>query len=161
MQKTNMQQMTDMKDGKRNSPETLDRIKKIEKQLNRRIAAAYRKEIWDSLKEMNELCASYEDDIRQLKEKRELALRTEDGKTAAKRYNGTIELYEETLKEYRRLANMPFLVKWVYVRLETRTRMQRFGACHQFWEIKKRILKEAYGIEWYTPQEEYPHAHFD
>lgn len=161
MQNTNMQQMTDMEYDKHNSPETLDRIKRIEKHLNRRIAAAYRKEIWESLEEMSELCTSYADDIRQLKEKREFKLKTEDGKDAAVHYAGMIELYEETLKEYRRLANMSFLRKWVYVRREARLNTRGFGACHQFWEIKKSILKEAYGIEWYTPQEEYPHMHFD
>ena len=35
------------------------------------------------------------------------------------------------------------------------------GYCHEFWSVKKRILKEEYGIDWKTPAELYPHVIFD
>ncbi len=35
------------------------------------------------------------------------------------------------------------------------------GFCHTFWETKKRILKEKYGIEWLTPAEENPWDNYD
>ena len=35
------------------------------------------------------------------------------------------------------------------------------GYCHTFWETKKRVLKEDYGIEWLTPAECFPDVRFD
>ena len=36
-----------------------------------------------------------------------------------------------------------------------------FGSCHDLWHLQKRILKEKYGIEWYTPAELEPKMKFD
>src|SRR5262245_50682440 len=36
-----------------------------------------------------------------------------------------------------------------------------FGTCHYFWQTKKRILKEKYGIDWRTPAEMNPNVYFD
>ena len=38
--------------------------------------------------------------------------------------------------------------------------MQR-GCCHTIWALQKRILKEKYGITWYTPAELNPDIKFD
>lgn len=35
------------------------------------------------------------------------------------------------------------------------------GFCHVFWETKKKILKEKYGIPWKSPAEMNPHILFD
>jgi hypothetical protein len=35
------------------------------------------------------------------------------------------------------------------------------GSCHVFWEPKKRILREKYGIDWRTPAEMNPEITFD
>lgn len=35
------------------------------------------------------------------------------------------------------------------------------GYCHKYWHVKKRILKEDYGIEWKTPAEMNPLVCFD
>ena len=35
------------------------------------------------------------------------------------------------------------------------------GFCHVFWETKKRILREKYGINWRTPVEMNPGVLFD
>ena len=35
------------------------------------------------------------------------------------------------------------------------------GFCHLFWETKKRILKEEYGIDWFTPAESNTDIIFD
>ena len=37
----------------------------------------------------------------------------------------------------------------------------KLGACHWLWVEKKRILKEKYGITWYTPAELDPDVIFD
>lgn len=39
--------------------------------------------------------------------------------------------------------------------------IRRFGDCHSIWGIKKRILKEEYGIDWLTPDEQFPDVDFD
>ena len=36
-----------------------------------------------------------------------------------------------------------------------------FGGCHDYWEVKKYILKEHYGITWFTPPEENPDVLYD
>ena len=38
---------------------------------------------------------------------------------------------------------------------------QGMGFCHTYWAEKKRILKEDYGIEWYTPAECNPTTMYD
>jgi len=37
----------------------------------------------------------------------------------------------------------------------------RMGYCHRFWGVKKRILKEKYGIDWKSPAELTKHVKFD
>ena len=37
----------------------------------------------------------------------------------------------------------------------------KFGSCHKAWSIKKRILKERYGIEWHSVADLNPGCHFD
>jgi hypothetical protein len=36
-----------------------------------------------------------------------------------------------------------------------------FGAVHLFWDCKKRILRESYGIDWKSPKELNPHIWYD
>lgn len=37
----------------------------------------------------------------------------------------------------------------------------KMGYCHAFWEKKKQILKEKYGIKWKSPAELNRHIKFD
>ena len=37
----------------------------------------------------------------------------------------------------------------------------QLGSCHTLWTLQKRILKEKYGITWYTPAELNPDIKFD
>ncbi|MBE7073598.1 MAG: hypothetical protein E7379_00670 [Clostridiales bacterium] len=37
----------------------------------------------------------------------------------------------------------------------------RMGNCHAVWIRKKQLLKEMYGIDWLTPEEEHPEIIFD
>ena len=39
--------------------------------------------------------------------------------------------------------------------------LSQVGSCHRLWAIQKQILKEKYGITWYTPAELYPEIKFD
>ena len=39
--------------------------------------------------------------------------------------------------------------------------LSQLGSCHTLWDIQKRILKEKYGITWYTPAELHPEIKFD
>ncbi len=38
---------------------------------------------------------------------------------------------------------------------------RRLGFCHQYWAVKKRILKEKHGIDWHSPAELNPNTRFD
>ena len=35
------------------------------------------------------------------------------------------------------------------------------GYCHKYWAVKKRILKEEYGIDWLSPAEKESGVSFD
>lgn len=37
----------------------------------------------------------------------------------------------------------------------------QIGSCHRIWAIQKQILKEKYGITWYTPAELHPEIKYD
>jgi hypothetical protein len=37
----------------------------------------------------------------------------------------------------------------------------QLGSCHRIWAMKKRILKEKYGITWYAPSEVNPDCIYD
>ena len=37
----------------------------------------------------------------------------------------------------------------------------KFGSCHAFWSIKKKILLEEYGIHWHSLSDLNPMCHFD
>ena len=39
--------------------------------------------------------------------------------------------------------------------------LEQLGCCHRLWSLQKRILKEKYGITWYTPAELNPDIKFD
>jgi hypothetical protein len=46
-------------------------------------------------------------------------------------------------------------------RIELKGEKQRRGLCHLHWKTKKKILKEKYGIDWFTPAEMNPGCRFD
>lgn len=39
--------------------------------------------------------------------------------------------------------------------------LSQLGSCHTLWSLQKTILKEKYGITWYTPAELHPEIKFD
>ena len=39
--------------------------------------------------------------------------------------------------------------------------LSQLGSCHTLWALQKRILKEKYGIVWYTPTEFHPEIIYD
>lgn len=39
--------------------------------------------------------------------------------------------------------------------------LSQIGSCHRLWALQKHILKEKYGITWYTPAELNPEIKYD
>ena len=39
--------------------------------------------------------------------------------------------------------------------------LSQIGSCHKIWALQKQILKEKYGITWYTPSELHPEIKYD
>ena len=39
--------------------------------------------------------------------------------------------------------------------------LSKLGSCHTLWSLQKQILKEKYGITWYTPAELHPDIKYD
>ena len=68
-------------------------------------------------------------------------------------YRSQRESTEKKLNEAKRLMpDNPEQAAQVFMQL---------GCCHTLWALQKRILKEKYGITWYTPSELNPDVKFD
>jgi hypothetical protein len=57
------------------------------------------------------------------------------------------------------------IIKDVERKVEQRLKAQKvekeIGYCHDFWSLKKEILKIEYGLEWKSPAEINPDIYFD
>ena len=68
-------------------------------------------------------------------------------------YKSQRESTEKKLNEAKRLMpDYPEQAAQVFMQL---------GSCHRLWTMQKKILKEKYGITWYTPAELNPDIKFD
>ena len=68
-------------------------------------------------------------------------------------YRSQRESTEKKLNEAKRLMpDNPEQAAQVFMQL---------GSCHRLWDIQKTILKEKYGITWYTPAELHPEIKYD
>ncbi len=65
---------------------------------------------------------------------------------------------EET-PEYQKIEKE--LEKLIEQRLGDRYHQRPFGFCHIYWDVKKEILKEEFGIDWKSPDELNPNIIFD
>ena len=77
----------------------------------------------------------------------------EDDDVFASLYRSQRESTEKKLNEAKRLMpDYPEQAAQVFMQL---------GSCHRIWALQKRILKEEYGITWYSPSELNPDIKFD
>ncbi len=68
-------------------------------------------------------------------------------------YNSQREATEKQINEAKELQPYdPERAAQVFIQL---------GSCHRLWDMQKTILKEKYGITWYTPAELNPEIKFD
>jgi len=68
-------------------------------------------------------------------------------------YNSQREATEKQINEAKRLLpDDPEQAAQVFMQL---------GSCHRLWDMQKTILKEKYGITWYTPAELHPEIKYD
>ena len=68
-------------------------------------------------------------------------------------YKSQRESTEKKLNEAKRLMpDNPEQAAQVFMQL---------GSCHRLWAIQKQILKEKYGITWYSPEELNPEIIYD
>lgn len=74
-----------------------------------------------------------------------------------------IERYEKYLrKRSNRIKEAKRLLEVYPDQPEHAARLfMKLGCCHWLWGMKKHILKEKYGITWYTPAELDPDANYD
>ena len=68
-------------------------------------------------------------------------------------YNSQREAAEKQINEAKRLLpDDPEQAAQVFMQL---------GSCHRLWDMQKTILKEKYGITWYSPDELNPEIIYD
>jgi hypothetical protein len=68
-------------------------------------------------------------------------------------YRSLRESTEKKLNEAKRLMpDHPEQAAQVFMQL---------GSCHRLWTMQKNILKQKYGITWYSPAELHPEIKFD
>lgn len=101
---------------------------------------------------MNEVYSQYvKEEIE--RSERYLEREDEDDDVFASLYKSQRESVEKKLNEAKRLMpDNPEQAAQVFMQL---------GSCHRLWTMQKNILKEKYGITWYTPAELHPEIKFD
>lgn len=75
-----------------------------------------------------------------------------------------LDVPDYLIKEYKdlkRVRRLPKKAKEKYIEDKAHERLNMFGSCHYQWQIKKRVLKEKYGIDWLTPAERHPEIMYD
>ena len=98
---------------------------------------------------MNEVYSQY---VKEEIERSERYLEREDAEEDVL-YMSLRESTEKKLNEAKRLMpDNPEQAAQVFMQL---------GSCHRLWTMQKNILKEKYGITWYTPDELHPEIIFD
>jgi hypothetical protein len=102
---------------------------------------------------MNEVYSQY---VKEEIERSERCLAREDkdeDDVFASLYKSQRESVEKKLNEAKRLMpDYPEQAAQVFMQL---------GSCHRLWTMQKNILKQKYGITWYSPAELHPEIKFD
>lgn len=103
---------------------------------------------------MNEVYSQY---VKEEIERSECYLKREDEEddddVFASLYKSQRESVEKKLNGAKRLMpDYPEQAAQLFMQL---------GSCHRIWAIQKQILKEKYGITWYSPAELHPEIKFD
>ena len=102
---------------------------------------------------MNEVYSQY---VKEEIERSERYLEREDkdeDDVFASLYKSQRESVEKKLNEAKRLMpDYPEQAAQVFMQL---------GSCHRLWTMQKNILKQKYGITWYSPAELHPEIKFD
>ena len=99
---------------------------------------------------MNEVYSQY---VKEEIERSERYLEREDAEEDDVLYKSLRESVEKKLNEAKILMpDYPEQAAQVFMQL---------GSCHRLWTMQKKILKEKYGITWYTPAELHPEIIFD
>ena len=102
---------------------------------------------------MNEVYSQY---VKEEIERSERCLAREDkdeDDAFASLYKSQRESTVKKLNEAKRLMpDNPEQAAQVFMQL---------GSCHRLWTMQKKILKEKYGITWYTPDVLHPEIKFD
>lgn len=103
---------------------------------------------------MNEVYSQYvKEEIERSERYLEREDAEEDDDVFASLYRSQRESTERKLNEAKMLMpDYPKQAAQVFMQL---------GSCHRIWAIQKQILKEKYGITWYTPAELHPEIKFD
>ena len=102
---------------------------------------------------MNEVYSQY---VKEEIERSERYLAREDSEddgVLAPLYRSQRESTEKKLNEAKMLMpDYPEQAAQLFMQL---------GSCHRLWAIQKQVLKEKYGITWYTPAELNPEIKYD
>ena len=103
---------------------------------------------------MNEVYSQYvKEEIERSERYLEKEDAEEDDDVFASLYRSQRESTERKLNEAKMLMpDYPEQAAQVFMQL---------GSCHRIWALQKRILKEKYGITWYSPSELNPDIKFD
>lgn len=103
---------------------------------------------------MNEVYSQYvKEEIERSERYLEREDAEEDDDVFASLYRSQRESVEKKLNEAKRLMpDNPERAAQVFMQL---------GSCHRLWDMQKTILKEKYGITWYSPDELNPEIIYD
>ncbi len=129
----------------KNSFEVLEKVKKLQPEIDRLVELEYIKSVERRLDNISEHKEALKETIGSYKE-------------------GPIETPEYLINELKEIEFVETLSgkeRKKYIKERVRREMNMFGSCHGIWSTQKRILKEVYNIDWLTPSEEHPEIMFD
>ena len=156
-----------LKKGPLNSPEVIAKVASLQPELDKAILQTYMRDIradLDTLKKGPQSCIQSVSDLYANLDPSSSMYRFVKDYTSEDIERIGLNDYETLKQEYSDYVNKKHMSsddEEIYIEKRAHTEMNRFGACHRIWNIKKDILLNDYGITWYTPDETNPDVHFD
>ena len=141
-----------------NSSEVISKVEQLQPELDRLILQEFEESVRFDIEQIKAGASSYVDYFRSINERSKFKLTEESTEAAAL---SSFDNLKKFYADYLNACPMSPAQEQTYIEKRAHNDMHRFGACHRIWNTQKRILKEKYGIQWYTPDEMHPHVHFD
>ena len=143
-----------------NSPEVISKVEQLQPELDRLMRQEIEEDVRFQIELIKAGASNYVDHIRSISGKSSFKYKLSEEQEEQIALN-MFEDLQSSYADYLNACPMSPEQEQEYIVKRAHTEMHRFGACHGIWNLQKSILKEKYGIQWYTPDETHPDIDFD